>query len=186
MINMTEEKNGNTQKRLSISLNPKIVDLLQKFQTKWGVPKSKIVQRALEYLDAVAWEKYLAPQLLAEITKAHSRPDKVLIDVSMIQAVAEEIGEGSEELENKMRDIGKGIYQEYREKGFSSPEKSLEALESKTNLFKITTDSENSFTLVSKTRKMDKYLKAFLEGFLEKTVSGAEVRTEHGKIRIKI
>lgn len=169
--------------RMSVSLDLESVELVEKLQTEYQTSKSEIVRKALNYLNVVTEEGRLSPEKLKSIIKLSARPDTVIIDLSLIEAIVEELGEGSEKFKEDLRNIGYEIYREYCDMGIRSPSECLKTIE-KTNLFDVAADSENSFTLVSVNQKIDKILKEFLEGLLQDYSQEIEVKAEHGKIRI--
>lgn len=170
--------------RLSVSLDLETVELVEKLQSKYQTSKSEIVRKALNYFDVITEEDNLSPEELRSIIKLSARPDTIVIDISIIEAIAKEVERGSAEFEKELREVGEELYREYCDMGVMSPSECLKTVE-KTNLFDIATESEDSFTLISTNRKMNKILKVFLEGLLEGYGDEIEVTEAHGKIRIK-
>ncbi|KXB05975.1 hypothetical protein AKJ51_04385 [candidate division MSBL1 archaeon SCGC-AAA382A20] len=180
---MTSEREK-LHERMSVSLDLESVDLLEKLQTEYQTSKSEIVRKSLHYLDAISKEKKIPSEDLKTIIKFISRPDNIIIDVSLIETILEETNQDSEELKKEIRNIGREIYVEYFNIGIKSPTECLKTLE-KTNILTIAASSNNNFTLISTGQKMNKILKPFLEGLLEKYYENIQVKAEHGKIRIK-
>lgn len=171
--------------RLSVALDAESVELLEKLQSKLGTSKSGVVRKSLDYLDVVMQEGNISPKTLRTIINLRSRADTLIFDLGLFQAFLDEIGEGSEELKENIREIGKGFYREYCDMGISKPLECLKHLEN-TNLFSLIIDSENSFVLIPRVQKMDKFLKIFFEGYLEQSPYESNIIASYGKIRIKI
>lgn len=179
---MSSEKRK-LHERMSVSLDLESVELVEKLQTEYQTSKSEIVRKALQYLEVISEEGRVPPEELRTIIKLIARPDMITIDVSLIEAFLEGIDQEADKLKKEVHNVGKEIYNEYCDMGISTPGNCLKTIE-KTNLFKVASDSKDSFTLVSANQKMDKILKAFLEGLLEEYTEDIAVKAEHGKIRI--
>ena len=71
----------------------------------------------------------------------------MIIDIAVGKAVFSKIGEGSEKFWNEIYNIGEEHSMELQDKGLRTVRQVLEYIE-KTNWYKLSIDSENSFTLI--------------------------------------
>lgn len=181
---MDSDKKG-LQRRMSVSLDLESVKLIERLQTEYQTSKSEVVRKALDYLKTVADEGNLSPDSLRTIIRLYSRPDVVSLDLGIVETLFEEVGEGSQEFKDNLRDIGRDLYQEYTSMGIETISECLKTIE-KTNLFEVINISENSFTLISNLQNVENHLESFLEGLFENAPGEVEIKEEHGKIRVRV
>ncbi|KXB04602.1 hypothetical protein AKJ50_02235 [candidate division MSBL1 archaeon SCGC-AAA382A13] len=179
----SEEKKA--QKRVTVALDSENLERLEKIKSELMTSKSEVIRRALPYLEVILERGNISPQGLETILDLRYRPDNLIFDIGLFQAFLDEIGEGSDQLKEDIRQIGKEFYSEYCDIGIIKPIECLKRLE-RTNLYTLIVGSDDSFTLVPTIPEMRKFLKVFFEGYLEASPNKGEVRIVHGKIRIKI
>lgn len=184
-IKMMDSDKKGLQRRMSVSLDLESVELIERLQTEYQTSKSEVVRKALDYLKTVSEEGNLSPESLKTIINLYSRPDVISLDLGIVEAFSKEVGEGSEEFKDNLREIGKDLYQEYSCRGIESIHDCLKTIE-KTNLFNVISISEDSFTLISNVQSMENHLESFLEGLFEDAPEEADITEEHGKIRIRL
>lgn len=181
MASQEQEKN----ERITVALDSESLDRLEKIESKLMTSRSDVVRRALHYLDVVLKKGNISPQSLETILDLRSRADNLIFDIGLFQTFIDEIGDGSEELEENIKEVGREFYSEYCDMGLLKPLDCLKRLE-KTNMFSLIIDSDTSFTIIPTIPEMDKYLKTFFEGYLEASPAEGEVSILHRKVRIRL
>ncbi len=181
---MTKNGRGRTN-RVTVNLDPHSLEVLEDIGTELNISKSEVVRRSLDYYAVVLKKGDLSPEKLESVLDLRLRPDKLLFDIGIFQAFLDEIGDGSEELDNEMREIGEDFYTEYCAIGLGKPMECLKRME-RTNLFKLIVESENDFTIVPALPGMKKYLKIFLEGFFGPSPLNVRLTIAKRKIRLNV
>lgn len=171
--------------RLSISLDEESADLIEKLQGKHETSKADIIRRAVHYLN-VAEEK---GGVSLDSCKAYldflSRGEHVVIDIEHWKALFTEIGDGSEEFWREVCNIGRHHWKEYYDKGLRDVKEILEYVE-KTNWYKLSVDSEQSFTLTLSVREAKRFVRSFFEGLFDASTHKVSITESYGKIRVTI
>ncbi|MFO7991055.1 MAG: hypothetical protein R6U61_02030 [Thermoplasmata archaeon] len=181
---MTNNGRGRTN-RVTVNLDPHSLEVLENIGTELNISKSEVVRRSLDYYAVVLKKGELSPEKLESVLDLRLRPDKLLFDIGIFQAFLDEIEDGSEKLENEMRDIGKDFYMEYCAIGLGKPMECLKRME-RTNLFRLIIESENDFVLIPAITEMKKYIRIFLEGFFSESPISVKLTTTRKKIHITV
>ena len=171
--------------RLSISLDEESAALINKLQREYKTSKADIVRRAVSYLN-VAEEK---GRVSLDSCKAYldflSKGEHVIVDVEHWKALFTEIGGGSEEFWEEVYKIGRHHWKEYYDKGLRDVKEILEYVE-KTNWYRLSVDSEQSFTLTLNVREAKRFIRSFFEGFFDASTHKVTITESYGKIRVTI
>lgn len=172
--------------RLSVSLDEKSLTFLKRYLSKYNTSKADILRRALQCLDNVeeATEEVPLENIRVYIDYL-AKMEHVIVDIAHWRAIFSEIGEGSEGFWDEVYKIGEEHRKEYHDKGLREVRQILEYVE-KTNWYKLSVDSENSYTLILAASEAGRFVKTFFEGFFKDFPKNVEITEEHKKIRINI
>ena len=174
-------------KRLSIALDDKSSNMIDSYQSKYNLSKSETIRRALECLKYVD-ENINGKTNLKTISvyvDLLANMEHVIVDVAHWKAIFSEIGEKSEKFWNEVAKIGEQHFNEYFDKGMRDLKNILEYVE-KTNWYKLSTDSENCYTLILIVSEASKFVKTFFEGFFRNYPRKVEITEDYKKLRIRL
>jgi hypothetical protein len=111
--------------------------------------------------------------------------EHVIVDIAHWKSIFTEIGKGSEQFWEEVRRIGEAHTKEYYDKGLKNIKDILEYVEN-TNWYKLSVDSESSFTLILTVSESSEFVKNFFKGFFKNYPRKVEINEEYKKIRIRI
>ncbi len=169
--------------RLSISLDEESAALIEKFRDKYKTSKTDIVRRAVRYLNVAEEKGGVSLDSCEAYLDFLGKGEHTIVDVEHWRALFAEIGDGSEEFWREVRDIGRNHWKEYYDKGLRGVKEILEYVE-KTNWYKLSADSGQSFTLILSVREAKRFVRGFFEGLFDASTHKVEITESHGKIRV--
>lgn len=173
-------------KRICAKFDDEALAILEKYQTKYKGSTANLLRRALQCLKICEEMQEKAPR---EYIKAYidylAKMEHVIVDIAHWKVIFSEIGEGSEKFWNEIHTIGEEHLKEYQDKGLKTVKQMLEYVE-KTNWYRLSVDSENSFTLILTVSEASKFVKIFFEGLFENYPRRVEFIEEFKKIRIRV
>ena len=176
----------NLMERLSISLDDESVNIINKYLPKYKGSKANLIRKALISLKNF---ENLIEKTDYETIKTYidflANMEHVIVDISHWQAIFSEIDEGSEKFWDEVYNIGLNHMKEFADKGLKNIQQILEYIE-KTNLYKLSVNSENRYTLVLAVSEASKFTKLFLEGIFKNYHRDVEIIEENKKIRIRV
>ncbi|MBN2603878.1 MAG: CopG family transcriptional regulator [Candidatus Thermoplasmatota archaeon] len=174
-------------KRLSVALDDKSDVMIDSYQSKYNLSKSEIIRRALECLkfedENVKGRSNLAT--VSTYIDFLANMEHVVVDIAHWKAIFSEIDEKSERFWNEVEKIGEQHFIKYYDKGMKDIRSILEYVE-KTNWYKLSTDSENCYTLILIVSEASKFVKKFFEGFFKNYPRKVEITEDYKKIRIRL
>jgi len=172
--------------RLSVSLDEKSISIIKKFLEKYETSHADVIRRALNCLDSMEGIKEKAPvkDILIYIDFLANK-EHLIVDIAHWKLIFTQIGEGTDIFWEEVYDIGDAHRKEYFDKGLREVKQILKYLE-KTNWFKLSIDSDKSFTLILAVLESSKFIKTFLEGLFSKHPQKVKISQEYMKIRINI
>ena len=172
--------------RLSISLNDDSSKIIQRYLPKYQGSKADIIRRALMYLDKCeSIQKTVDFETIEAYIDYLGKLEHVIVDVSHWKILFNEIGEGSSKVWEEVYKIGEEHRKEYYDKGIRNIRKVLEHVE-KTNWYKLSVDSEDSYTLILTVTEAGKFVYNFFLGFFKNYPRKVEISNEGKKIRIRV
>ncbi|KXA95128.1 hypothetical protein AKJ37_04625 [candidate division MSBL1 archaeon SCGC-AAA259I09] len=171
--------------RLSVSLDYESAKLIDELEKKLDTSRSEVIRESLKCLDTVWDQGEIQLSTVKTYLEYLQGKEHLVLDISLLNAMLLEIGEGSEDFWKEVREIGKEHWKERENRGFEKVEDVLKYFE-KTNIFSLYRFSKNSFILKPSVRESEKWQKEFFKGFFEASPYEAEITTSRGKIRIKI
>ena len=171
--------------RLTISLDQESLALIEHLQQKYKTSKADIVRKAVFCLDIVEKVGVTSTDTIKVWLDFLGKGEHVIVDVEHWRAIFKEIGRGSEEFWEKVREIGKHHWDEYYDKGLRTVREILEYVE-KTNWYKLSVDSERGFTLVLNVREAKRFIRNFFEGLFEMSPHKVSITETDGKLRINV
>ena len=135
-------------KRLCAYFDDESTAIIEKYEKKYGGSTAAILRKALQCLknneeaqEKTSWENIIAyVDFLANM-------EHVILDIAHWKLIFTEIGKGSEKFWEEMRRIGEEHTKEYYDKGLKNIKDILEYVE-KTNWYRLSIDSDTSFTLI--------------------------------------
>jgi len=173
-------------KRVCASLDDESLAIIEKYLQKYKGSRANIIRKALRCLED--YEKTQEKASLEKITAYIdylAKLEHVILDIADGKAIFSEIDEGSEEFWDKIQRIGEEHLREYQDKGLRTVEQMLKYVEN-TNWYKLSVDSENSFTLILTVSEASKFVKTFFEGLFKNYPRKVEIIEEFKKIRIRV
>ena len=173
-------------RRICANFDDESLDILQKYLTKYKGSTANLLRWALQCLknyeeaqEKASWENIVAyVDYLAKM-------EHVIVDIAHWKAIFSEIGDGSEKFWDNVNRIGKEHLSEFHDKGLRDIESMLEYVENK-NWYKLSKDSENSFTLILTVSEAANFVKAFFEGLFKHYPKKVEITEEYKKLRIRV
>jgi len=174
------------KKRVCAYFDEESLAILEKYQTKYKGSTANLLRRALQCLKICeeAQEKAPLEKILIYIDYL-AKMEHLIIDIADGKAIFSEIGEGSEKFWDEINKIGEEHLKECQDKGLRTVLQMLEYVE-KTNWYKLSVDSENSFTLILAVSEASRFVKTFFEGLFKNYPRNVEIIEEFKKIRIRI
>ena len=170
-------------KRLTVSLDEESLKLIEESQFKHKTSKADVVRRAVHFYNE--FDRVGVPlQALRAYMDFLAKGEHTICDVDLWEALFEEIGEGSKKFWDEVYKIGEMHRDEYADKGLKSVREILEYVE-KANLYRLSVDSENSFTLILTVPKSRRFVRTFFEG-LFRSLLNVDITDTYGKIRINV
>lgn len=170
-------------KRLTVSLDEESLKLIEELQFKYKTSKGDVVRRAVHFYNE--FDRLGIPlQTLRVYVDFLAKGEHVICDVDHWKTLFEEIGEGSKKFWDEVYKIGEMHRDEYADKGLKSVREILEYVE-KTNWYRLSVDSENSFTLVLNVPQARRFMRTFFEG-LFRPLLNVDIADTYGKIRINV
>lgn len=173
-------------KRVCANFDDESLVIIEEYLAKYGGSTASLLRRALKCLKICEDLQEKAPQ---EYIHAYvdflAKMEHVIIDIADGKAIFSEIGEGSEKFWDKIYKIGEEHLVEYQDKGLRAVREILGYVE-KTNWYKLSIDSENSFTLILAVSEASKFVKTFFEGVFKNYPKKVEIIEEYKKIRIRV
>jgi len=172
-------------RRVCASLDNESLAIIEKYLPKYKGSKANIIRKALQCLDITEEAQQKAPleKILIYIDYL-AKMEHVIVDIAHWKAIFSEIGDGSEKFWDNVNRIGKEHLSEFHDKGLRDIESMLEYVENK-NWYKLSKDSENSFTLILTVSEAASFVKAFFEGLFKNYPKKVEVIEEFKKLRIR-
>ena len=171
--------------RLSISLDEESLAILKKYLSKYKGSKANLLRRALQCLKICEEMQEKAPR---EYIQAYvdylAKMEHVIVDIAHWKAIFSEIGEGSNKFWDEVYKIGDAHREEFYDKGLRDIRQILEYIE-KTNWYRLSVDSKDSYTLILVASEASKFVKTFFEGFFKNYPGKVEISEEYKKIRIR-
>ena len=172
-------------KRICANFDDEALAILERYQTKYKGSTANLLRRALQCLKICEEMQEKAPQDYIKVYIDYlAKMEHVIVDIAHWKVIFSEIGEGSEKFWNEIHMIGEEHLKEYQDKGLKTVKQMLEYVE-KTNWYRLSVDSENSFTLILVVSEASKFVKIFFEGLFENYPRKVEVIEEFKKIRIR-
>jgi len=173
-------------KRICVNFDDESLVVIENYRLKYKGSMANLLRRAIKCLEICeeAQEKASLEKITAYIDFL-AKMEHMIIDIAVGKAVFSEIGEGSEKFWNEIYKIGEEHSMEFQDKGLRTVMQVLEYIE-KTNWYKLSIDSENSFTLILAVSEASKFIKTFLGGVFKKYPKKVEIKEEFKKIRIRI
>ena len=173
-------------RRICANFDDESLAILEKYQAKYKGSTANLIRRALQCLKICEEMQEKAPR---EYIQAYvdylAKMEHVIVDIAHWKVIFSEIDEGSEKFWNEIYKIGEEHLKEYQDKGLRTAKQMLEYVE-KTNWYKLSIDSENSYTLILAVSEASKFIKTFFEGLFENYPRKVEITEEYKKIRIRI
>ena len=173
-------------RRICANFDDESLAILNKYQEKYKGSTANLIRRALQCLKICEELQEKAPR---EYINAYvdylAKMEHLIVDIAHWKVIFSEIGEGSEEFWNEIFMIGVGHLKEYQDKGLRTVYQMLEYIE-KTNWYKLSVDSENSYTLILAVSEASKFVKTFLEGLFKNFPRKVEIIEEFKKIRVRV
>jgi len=173
-------------RRVCANFDDESLAIIEKYQAKYKGSTANLLRLALRCLKICeeAQEKASLEKITAYIDFL-AKMEHVIIDIAVGKAIFSEIGEGSEKFWDDIHKIGEEHLKEFYDKGLRNAKQILEYVE-KTNWYKLSIDSENSYTLILAVSEGSKFVKTFFEGLFKKYPKKVEIKEEFKKIRIRI
>ena len=173
-------------KRICVNLDDESLAIIENYKLKYKGSTANLLRRAIKCLKFCeeAQEKASLEKITAYIDFL-AKMEHMIIDIAVGKAIFSEIGEGSENFWNEIDNIGEEHLMELQDKNLRTIKQILEHIE-KTNWYKLSIDSENSFTLILAVSEASKFIKNFLGGVFKKYPKKVEIKEEFKKIRIRI
>jgi hypothetical protein len=172
--------------RLSVSLDERCIKLIDNYTEKYGTSKADIIRKALKNLkNAEEAKKKAKLQDINIYIDFLANMEHVILDIALWDLIFSQIGDSSEEFWEAVHGIGVDHSTEYHDKGLTKVKQILEYVE-RTNWYKLSVDSENSFTLILPVSKSRKFIRTFFEGLFSQYPRKVVITEEHKKIRIKV
>ncbi len=173
-------------KRLCAYFDDESTAIIEKYEKKYGGSTAALLRRALQCLknheeaqEKTPWENIIAyVDFLACM-------EHVIVDIAHWKSIFTEIGEGSEKFWEEIRIIGEEHTKEYYDKGLKNIKEILEYVE-KTNWYKLSIDSDTSFTLILAVSESSEFVKNFFQGFFKNYSRKVEIIEDYKKIRIRL
>jgi hypothetical protein len=106
--------------------------------------------------------------------------EHVIVDIAHWKAIFSEICNGSEEFWSTVYKIGEEHLKEFQDKGLREAKQILEHIEKK-NWYRLSVDSEYSYTLILTVSESGKFVKTFFEGIFKNYPRRVEIIKEHKK-----
>ncbi len=171
--------------RMSVSLDPESVELLEKLQAHYGTSKSGVIRDALKYLNVITEKGDVSVDSLRAYLDLLVNGDHVILDVENWNSLFSDVEEFPEEFWDKVYEIGKQHWDVYYDKGLQDVEDILNYIEN-TNWYSLSKDSEGVFTLVLKERSSKKFVRLFLKGIFDGSHQDVELSESYRKIRVHV
>jgi len=173
--------------RLSVSLNDKSFEIIQKYSSKYNTSQADIIRRALQVLDLVeeATDKAPMDSILTYIDYL-ANGEHLILDIVHWKLIFQEMNQvGSKKFWDDVHRTGDNHRREYFDKGIREVKQILKYVE-KTNWYKLKEESKNSFTLILAVAESSRFIKTFFEGFFSNYPQKVDVTEEDMKIRINV
>ncbi len=171
-------------KRICINFDDESLAVIEKYKCEGSM--ANLFRRAIKYLKFCeeAQEKASLEKITVYIDFL-TKMEHVILDIADGKAIFSEIGEGSEKFWGEIQKIGEEHLKEYQDKGLRTIKQMLEYVE-KTNWYKLSTDSEDTYTLILTVSEASKFVKTFFEGLFKNYSRKVEIIEESKKIRIRV
>jgi len=172
--------------RLSVSLNDKSLEIIQKYLQKYDTSQADVIRRALNWMNIIEenTEKVSVENMLTYVDYLANSEHLILV-IAHWKSIFIEIGEGTKKFWDEVYKTGDCHRKEYFDKGIRDIRQILQYIE-KANWYNLKEDSKNSFTLVLATSESAKFIKTFFEGFFSKYPQKVTLTEEYMKIRINV
>jgi len=174
------------KKRICAYLNEESLAIIEKYQEKYKCSVANLLRKALKNLKICeeTQEKASLEKIITYVDYL-AKIEHMIIDIADGKAIFSEIGKGSEGFWNKIHKIGEEHLKEYQDKGLRTVKQILEYVE-KTNWYKLSMDSEDTYTLILTVSEASKFVKTFFEGLFKNYPKKVEIIEEFKKIRIRV
>ena len=173
-------------RRICANFDDESFAILEKYSSKYKGSTANLLRRALlclknceELQEKASWKK-----IVAYVDKL-ANMEHLIIDIADGKAIFTEIGQGSEKFWSEIYEIGQQHLKEYQDKGLRTVRQILEHVEN-TNWYKLSIDSEDSYTLILAVSEARKFVKTFFEGVFKNYPRNVEIIEEFKKIRIRV
>jgi hypothetical protein len=172
--------------RLSVSLNEKSLDIIQKYQTKYDTTQADIIRKALYWMNIMEGPaEQVSVQNILTYVDYLANNEHLILDIAHWKSIFIEIGEGSKKFWDDVYKTGDFHRKEYFDKGIRDVKSILKYIE-KTNWYRLKEDSLHSYTLILATSESVRFIKTFFEGFFSNFSQKVEITEENMKIRINV
>ncbi|MEM0492510.1 MAG: CopG family transcriptional regulator [Candidatus Thermoplasmatota archaeon] len=171
--------------RLSVSLNDKSFEIIQKYLSKYNTSQADIIRRALQILDIMeeATDKSPMENILTYIDYLANK-EHIILDIVHWKLIFHELNQhASDNFWDALYKTGDNHRREYFDKGIREVKQILRYVE-KTNWYTLKEETKNSFTLILSVAESSRFIKTFFEGFFSKYPQKVEIIEEDMKIRI--
>ncbi|MEF8847719.1 MAG: hypothetical protein V5A68_01130 [Candidatus Thermoplasmatota archaeon] len=173
-------------RRLSVSLDDKSTSIINKYVERYDLSRANVVRKALRCFDREEKLKEKSkPEDLSIYADFLSNMEHIILDIVHWKAIFQEIDEGSDGFWKKVKKTGREHRREYYDKGIRDIQDVLEYVE-KTNWYRLSKDSEKSYTLILNVSGSGKFISKFFEGFFEEHPEKVNIFTESKKVRINV
>ncbi len=173
-------------RRICANFDDESLAILEKYSSKYKGSTANLLRRAIlclknceELQEKASWKK-----IVAYVDKL-ANMEHLIIDIADGKAIFTEIGQGSEKFWSEIYEIGQQHLKEYQDKGLKTVRQILEHVEN-TNWYKLSIDSEDSYTLILAVSEARKFVKTFFEGIFKNYPRNVEIIEEFKKIRIRV
>ncbi len=173
-------------RRITTNLDEESLAILDKYHAKYKGSTASLLRRALKCLKNCEEMQEKAPDEYIQAYIGYlAKMEHVIVDITHWKSIFTEIGEGSEKFWNEIYKVGEQHLKEYQDKGLRTVRQILEYVE-KTNWYKLSIDSENSFTLILAVSEAGKFVKMFFEGVFKNYPKKVEIVAGTKKILVRV
>ena len=169
-----------------MSLDEKASRVLEKYERKNGSSKAEVVRKALSLMEKIDAEtQHVSVDTIIKYVDYLATMEHLILDVSHWECSWSEIGEGSDDFWREMHEVGKSHREEYWDKNIRQVKDILEHVE-KTNWYRLTKNSEHSYTLTMSVPRAKRFVKVFFEGFFADYPQKVTITESTNKLKINI
>jgi len=160
------QRKSNEIHRISVALDNKSYELLQKLANQKRATISDIIRTSLESYSEISKNDYIDIDNLIEYSQLIYGGESVIVDIELWACLLDVLNENvSDEFWKQIEKIGYEYGIHYKNKGLKDVGEALKCLEIG-NWFRLKPNGGN-YVLVLRTRNVEKILKVFLENLFE-------------------